>query len=323
MEDLSALLSVNGRVPRRAVLLADGSLGERVDHRDAPEVDRLSRLCEVYRVAAGLSCHSRHTSELIREALTSNSPATWDAVRDDVLTGDFDDEAAVATTQQEQGATMLVMCMVHAKDAHHLMGIACAMSRIVPRLSHEAKREVGTCLSFNLKAALDALALHGATLSRDVLNGLLDAFGKILGETEPSDSRVAEMVVHALQTKRTDFLRMFSRVGTGYLHHRPQILAMLIDHARAAVDYPSLALLARIAVEHPDLMNGHEQLLADIANACLSVAEMDVRTCTAAATLVRACAGCGTPLALSLAMALEACGCALVEASEHASEHAR
>lgn len=315
--EIAALLKVNGRLPRRAVLLPDGSLGDRVSHPGVPEVDLLSRLCEVCRQAAGQASHPRHTSALLEAALATNAPGPWDAVRDDLATGDFDVDAAVATVQQGQGCAALVTCLAGARNQMHMLGLACVMAVLLPKLTREARLELGTALGFQLRAVFDAILRHGATLSRDVLDAVLDGFGKVLATAGVADSRVADVVVHALHAKRYELLRMFVHVPTAYLRHKPQILATLLDAARTVAPtsrYPVVALLARIAADDPEVLRGQQEAVGDVAAACLSGAVNDARTCLAVASLVRVCSGCGNPVAAKLAMALEACASSLLNA---------
>ena len=87
---LATVLQVNGRIPRRAVLLGDGRLADRVHHPSAPEAELVSRVCEIVKHACGMPCQPRQTADVLERALTKNDTGAWEAIKDDLLTGDLD-----------------------------------------------------------------------------------------------------------------------------------------------------------------------------------------------------------------------------------------
>lgn len=314
MEQILAIVRVNGRVPRRAVLI-DGALGDRVSRPEAPEVDLLSRVCEIARQAMGVPCYPRRTFDVLDLALSGNAAGAWEALKDDLLTGDFNDAEALAVLRQGSNAASLVGCMVGARDSPHVVHIACVMSRLMDSLDEETRRELGKALACQLRAVMDSFVRHGALMSRDVRDAVLDGFGVLLERVDLDLARVADAVLYALGCKRDELLRLFLGYPGGMVTHRPAILPALLDRLTAAQSqarYPLVALLARILEAAPEVVTGHEVQLTDIVCSCMNDPELDARLCLALAGMVIATGGCGSPMALALGKGLGTCAGALV-----------
>lgn len=314
--EVAGVLRVGGKFPRRVVLLPDGGLGDRAQHPELPEVELLSRLCELARTAAGQPVWPRRTAELLDAALASNAPGAWEALRDDLLTGDLDLEAAAAVLRHSSNAATLVTCLVGSRDAAHMLHVAAVLSRVLDALSEESRVDVGRQLACQLRQVMDVFARHGALMSRDVRDAVLHGFGRTLALVGVSDAHVAELVLHALAQRRDELLRLFLHVPTAFVAHKPQVLAELLDRARAAPPherYPAVALLARVVAADPALVAGCERDVLDLAAAVVTVEPLDSRMCVAAATLAMAALGddATTPQAC-LARALRACAVELV-----------
>lgn len=323
-EALLAVLCVNDRVPRRAVLLPDGRLGDKVAHPTAAEVDVLSRVCEIVRAEHGVACQPRQTADLLERALATNCPGAWHAVKDDLVTGDLDMEAACAVLQQSCNPAMLLACLVAPRDAEHMMHVACLVARVLDRLSEEARAEMGRALAHQLRGLMDALIMHGAMMTREVVDGVADGFGRIIGSAcAVPDARVAELVGHAIARRKDELLRLFLHVPPSFVDHDPDLVAKLLERAKYAAPlhkYPTMAMLSRIAAARPTLIRGHEVRVMAIVRAALPE-QLDCRECMAAATLALAAAeGEGfvadAGMVKALARALRQCSGALVACAD-------
>ncbi len=314
--ELGAILKINGRIPRRAVLAEGGKLEDRTACRDAEEVELVSRLCEVARRACGQPVFSRHTPELLDAALASNLPAAWECVCDDILTNDLDLEAAAAMLRRPSNSSALISCLIAARDTRHMLHVATLLSRTLSMIDEESRAEMGRALACQLRPLVDALVTHGALLSRDVRDCVLDGFGRIMADVRVPGARVAECVAYVLERKRDELLRLFFHVSASFAEHQPGVVGQLLARMREvpkASRYPLLALLARIVTRRPDIVVGHERSLAQVIASSIPEEAMDCRECFAAACLAVATAGCGDPLAAALARALRACASALVD----------
>lgn len=319
MDQISSVLCVNGRIPRRAVLLGDGGLGDKVQHPAVAEVDLLSRLCEVARASGGQAVYPRRTTDLLEQALSTNHPGAWEAARDDLVTGDLDLDGAAAVVRYGSNSAALIACLVGARDGKHMMSVATVVGRVVDRLCEDSRAEVGRALACQLRAVMDAFVVHGALMSRDVRDAVLGGFGRIMATAGVPDARVAELVLYALSQRRDELLRLFLHVPTTFLAHRPQILAELLDRAKTApaqARYPAVALLARIVAADPGVISGFEREVSDVVCGVLphpTCTDLDSRMCLAAAVLTSAAGGCGNALCAALAKALQSCSAHLVE----------
>lgn len=322
MDQVAAVLRVNGRLPRRAVLLADGALGERAQHPQNAEVELLSRLCEISRTATGLASYPRRTEQLLEQALASNSAEAWSAIKDDLGTGDLDLESATAVLRCNANASALAACLVGARDSNHMVHVALLTSHVLDRLNSESKTELGRALACQLRSVMDAFITHSAFLSRDVRDGVLTGFGRLLAEVALPDATVADLVAYALDRRRDELLRLFLHCSPGFCCLRPELVGALLQRARSlphASRYPVVALLARAVAHKPDALRGHEHEAAQVAREALgdSNSEHDARSCLAAAALVAAAASRLPPdpaLVEALASALGSCAASLLSA---------
>lgn len=312
---LAGILRVNDRLPRRVVLLEDGSLADKAAWPQLPEVEVLSRVAEVVRSALKQPCHSRLAARLLEDALKTNDPGAWEAVRDDLMTGDMDTDAAVAIVQQGQGCSALVSCLVGARDDKHLTDVLVALAAVLPGLSEEARVELGRCAGYHLPAIADAFTRHSAFLTSDVRDAMLSGFGKVLAGAELEEGRLAEVVCTIISSRREELLRMFLHVPSSFARHTPDIVPRLVERAKAMPAcnrYPVLAMLAKLlhdGVPGTPRMTDVDDL---VRTTLLDTADsVDIRTCLATAAIVTAC-GAQDALCTALAKALAACSAALV-----------
>lgn len=315
---IASVLRVNGKLPRRAVLLPDGALGDKVQHPTVPEVDVLSRLCEITRASTGQPSWPRRTAELLELALTTNAPGAWEAARDDIVTSDLDLDAAAAVLRQGPNSAALVSCLVGSRNANHMLHIGAVLSRVLSVLSEESRVDVGHALACQLRGVMDVFVVHGALLSRDVRDAVLGGFARMLAAVSVPDAHVADLVLYALAQRRDELLRLFLHVPTTFVTHKPQILPDLLDRARKApahARYPAVALLARLVVADTTIVVGFERELMDVAAAAISCPVVDARSCVAAATLAMVATDKASP-EHALARALHSCSAAVVRARQ-------
>lgn len=320
MDQIIAILRVKGGIPRRAVVQADGRLADKTSLPDAPEVDLVSRLCEVARAAGGQACYPRQTAALLDRALADNDPGAWQAVRDDIVTGDLDIEACLAVLAHGSNSAALVGCLVGARSAKHLLHVCCLLARVMEGLREETRAEMGRALACQMRPLLDTLLQHGADMSLDVRDAAYDGMARILAGAALPDSRVADAVLHALERRREELLRVFLGVPAAFVEHRPQILPMLLGRLSKTVSasrYPCLELLARLLEHDGSAVAGAESAVVDAVACCLAASEdrLDSRACLAASRIL-ACLGGGR-----LVCAHEGLCAMLVRALQRTSKH--
>lgn len=314
MDHVRTVLKVNGAIPRRAVLLPDGGLGDRVHHPDVPEAELVSRLCEIARGPA--RSYSRRTADLLEQALTDNSPGAWQCVRDDLVTRDLDLDIAATVLRQSANAAALVACLVGARDNKHLVHVSCLLSQVLDRVCEETRTELGRAIACQLRPVMDVFVVHGAAMPRHVIESVLSGFGRTLAHAGIPDARVADGVMHALGAKRDDLLRLFLNVSPTFVDHREhQIVPALLARSKACTPqtrYPVIAMLARVMAHNPGMAAGCEPAIADLVRAALGTVPLDSRECLAAATLVSATQA-ATDVAGALARALQHTSSAIIQ----------
>jgi hypothetical protein len=319
MDQIRTILQINNVIPRRAVVLADGRLGDRVQWPGHPELDLLSRLCEVARASAGQPHHPRQTAELLEAALRDNAPGAWQCVCDDLSTDDLDLDVAAVVLRQPTHAAALVGCLVGARDGKHLLHVACLLTKVVDRLSEEARAEVGRALACQLRAVMHVLLVHGACMTRGVLEAALSGFGRLLARTGLPDCQVAEAVLWALGRRADDLLRLFLHVPPSFVDHRPhQVMPALLERAQATTPakYPLVAMLARVVDHRPELVHGLEGTLSEIIRGALPAEEFDARDALAAASLAVALGTCRDSTTAALGRALRHCSASFISEIE-------
>lgn len=294
MDQITAILKVKGAIPRRAVLLPDGRLADKTTCAGCAELDILSRLCEVVRGAHGMPCYPRQTAALLECALDGNEEGAWEAVRDDIITGDLDEGVCCAVLSHGSNASTLVGCVVGARNAKHLLHVCCMMAKALDdtRLRGETRSEMGRALACQLRPLLDTLLAHGAGMPLDVRDSVFDGLARVFAVAAVPDAHVADAALHAMECRREELLRVFLKVTPAFVDHRPQILPMLLDRLAGgsrSSRYPVLELLARILEHDPTALAGRERDTADLAAACMEGSgRVDSRECMAFARIVSA-----------------------------------
>lgn len=297
MDQILSIVRVKGHVPRRAVVLADGGLADKTSHPDCAELELLSRVCEVARASCGAPCYPRQTAALLERALADNDVGAWQAVRDDLVTGDLDAEVTCAVLSQGSNASALVACLIGARSAKHLLHVSCLMARALedPEFREETRAEMGRALACQMRPLLDTLVAHGASMPLDTRDAAYDGLGRVVAMAVLPDARVADAVLHVLERRREELLRLFLRVPASFVDHRPQILPALLGRLSSSVSatsrYPALELLARVLEHEPGAAAGAEQMLPGVLAACLkqrAKTGLDSRECLAASRIVAA-----------------------------------
>lgn len=324
MDQVAAVLRVKGRIPRRALVLPDGRLADKTACPGGQELDLLSRVCELARGAAGQPCYPRQTAALLELALAHNDPGAWQAVRDDLVTGDLDLEVCRAVLAQGSNASALVGCAVGARGSRHLLHVCCLLATVLgDHVREETRAEMGRALACQLRPLMDALLAHGVDMPLDTRDAAYDGLGRTLAAAALPDARVADAVLHALDLRREELLRLFLWVPASFVDHRPQVLPALLARLPAvprATRFPALELLARVLEHEPKAAAGAEAHVAGLLVACLEGDDgrLDSRECLAVSRIVRALGPSvesHAGLARVLARALEGTAAAVVRAA--------
>jgi hypothetical protein len=309
-----------GTVPPRRAVLKKGVICEK-SSADDEEVDVISRTCDILRVAFEISVVPRESGELMGACIKTNDPAAWSAACDDIRLEkmDWDRAIAVACTVPD-AAAVFVACLVNVQSHMHLVHAASVLTVFVPRTPPEMRTAFGKLLGLQLGPFLEAFARCSGSVRRDVREAILMGIGKVLDIADVPEASVADMFVDILRRRKDELLRLFLNVplrGAHLLAHRPELLGMLLERARAcppAARYPLLGMTLKLSTGVPGALAGREAQVAELARESLAAAlqsgSMDARVALVGSLLVQAAGA--DPLALALAGALEQAATALI-----------
>ena len=252
MDDIAAVLSAGtGRLPRRAALAEGGFVREK--RPGDAEIDVLSRVCELVAAALGAAVVPRRTDDALALAFGADLPMhAWDALRADVVTGDFLPERAVAPGDYERALasgdeTRLFVC-AHLPVPLGLRG-----------------------------ARLDLISLVRGMLGAPATPVATRAFQEVLASMDPpADVLAAALCAHPAAARLALRCRL-PQVAAAV----PGVVDALAAHAASVAPkhrYGPLAALALMGARLPDLAR------ATIVEG--SRVRLDVRTIAAASALL-------------------------------------
>ncbi len=246
----SLMCPAGGVHPPRRATLRKGLVAPRLTQAD-PEVEVLSRICELARLAAGMPVFPRDTGALLRTCLETNAPGAWDAMRTDILLGDADDAVIAKVFDEGYAVSALVVSMVSGNKAAVQDVIAC-VGTFLRVMSPLAKKEFARVLGFNLLPFIETFwksCANTYAARRDRETAIAD-LGRLLGECDMPPETLGDQLLLVLQNKRDDFAQLFVHAPMdAVLVARPQLLPAVMDRLRAvppANRYPLLSALVRL-----------------------------------------------------------------------------
>lgn len=303
-----ALTGLTGVLPRRAVALGDGRLGERRDHPELSELTSVSLACEALRRASNEPVYSRHTPHLVRQCLDDNDPGAWRALLDDMTTGDMDRAVALETLAAEDCAARFIACLITAQSGVHLWLVVCVLHRLWPDLAPPMTQRLSHGFQCSFDSLLKAVIRKTWDLAPDLRAGCISALGALMVWTTIPVPDLAAMMGACVTGAHDDALRLFLHAPIEDItRHAPELVQQLLSKAERAHQgsrYPSCALLAAMSREQ---LAPHADRVLRLAHAVLDTGAaqgtMDVKLLLACGALVKSVAPPRT-LEASLAHAL-------------------
>ena len=291
-----------GSLPRRAVVLPDGTLGDKADHPGLLEVTAVSLVCEVVRRSSGQPVFARHAAALVEQCLETNDRGAWEALLADVRSGDFSpaDSAAVMEVSQRS----IVHCIVAATPGRHFWAVVRAARHLLPLLSDPAARRTAGVFHQLFTEVVAAVARKGRDVSADERASSVTALGRMLAWCDIPVPRLAEML-DSCAARPDDVLRLFLFAPMPDIcRHAPGLVGMLVsraDKAHQASKYPACALLALLP---PDMVRPHADVVRSVGQRVLETAaaqgSVDPKLALAVSALLKLVAA---PRSLELALA--------------------
>lgn len=310
LDDIRGALSgLTGRLPRRAVALPDGGLGERRDHPELSELSCVSVACESIRKARNEPVFSRHTPHLLHQCFSDNDPEAWRALLDDVATADLDATQTLEFLAGNDRAAQFATCAVTARSGMHMWLVVRAMEQFWPALGHSLRDRLSTAFQTNFSSLASAIANRTRDLTPDQRAGCITALGTVLAATTVPLPKLEAMLDHVLRAPDIDLLRLFLFAPVRELAERaPALVARLVDKAQRspqAARYPACALLAALT---KDQLQPHADRVLALAKQAVDtgVAQgtIDAKLLLACGVLIKAVA---TPRSLEASLAHALC----------------
>lgn len=304
-----ALSGLTGTLPRRAVVLPGGDLGDRVANPGLPEVPAVSLACEALRRAAGEPVFSRSTRHLLEQCLATNDPGAWRALLDDEATGDQDEGAAAAYWASPASLHRLVWCLAAAGSGTHLWLGVRALQGVLALTGKPGAHVLGLAFHHQFPELVRTLSKRCKDISADQRAYAIATLGRLIAWCDIPHDSLARMLGTALDGAPDDVLRLFVHAPMPALAARdPDLVPKVLRRAERASQagrYPSLALLAVLAPEqlaaHGERVRALVQKTLDTATAQGSVEPGMALAC---GVLARAAATATKSLDATLAHAL-------------------
>jgi hypothetical protein len=293
-------------VPRRAVLTPCGKIQEKLDLKtqDAQEVKLLSELCEVVRQSNGMPVYPRSTGDLVTMCLSSNNCGAWEALYNDIRTGDVTLATATATlfggSQSGGGACVLVQCMMAATNDTHLLYIVYCITHLVDHAAPEQTAALATALAARMPG--DLISMLGAKLMsirREMRSVMLTSIARLLAKVDIPLAPLTESLTDILRNNNSiELVALFVYLPVSqFVEINPDIVDLLMSRcakAAPASRYPALAVLGHMVNKMPDLASTarRQELLMAIVQSTLvafcktkPAAPVDARTMFVSAIL--------------------------------------
>lgn len=248
----AALSGLTGELPRRAVVLEDGSVRDKTACPALPEVTAVSLACEILR-AGSTPVYSRHTPTLLGQCLDGNDPGAWRALLDDTTTGDMDVAAAAAFWSDAANLHGVVQCLVNASTGMHMWVIVCVVRHMLRTLGRAAEVDLGRIFHRMCPDIVRAILRRTADINADCRATIAQTLGGLMMWCDIPVPDLVAMVQTVVDTAHDDTMRLFLHAPLAALvEHTPSLAEKVLKRAERATlaqCYPSCTLLAAMTEE--------------------------------------------------------------------------
>ena len=296
------------KLPRRAVVRPDRTIGDRTEDPGLPEVPVLSRACALLGASLGHAVHSTDTADLLRACLEANQEGAWRALLDDVDTGDFDDAAAGGVFGPHAGGKSpgrLIECAADATSGVHVSLVVLAVRRLAPLLHQEWHRKrmaEAFAAGTTFPAIVDAVTrmYTDSAASPEVMATVASTLSSVVDWGSMQLQNVANMMEACLDNAPADAMRLFTKAPVARaVAMRPALAELLVAKAERGGAQSCYSACALLAVVDPALLDAHRvRVLALVHRAlgdmCTQRRMVDAKLGVACGVLLEKRAGKGT-----------------------------
>lgn len=248
-----ALTGLTGVLPRRAVLLGDGRVADKLTSPLSQEIVPVSLVCEILRRETREPVYPRHTPNLLSQCLSTNDPGAWRALLDDATTADLDAAAMTAFWSDAERMDRLVDCLVNAMSGMHVWLVIRAMQEVLPAVDQAHTAELGSAFQRKFPAIVRTVSRRVRDISVDMRGGAITVLGKLMAWCNIPTPGLTAMMDTVLVSGVDEVLRLFMFAPVPALvDHDPSLVEKVLARAERASHsqrYPSCSLLALMTAE--------------------------------------------------------------------------
>ncbi|AGE48606.1 hypothetical protein PBCVAN69C_671L [Paramecium bursaria Chlorella virus AN69C] len=264
----------SSKPPRRAVIV-DGAIQEKKNHPGSVEIEAISKLMEQECERQGGKSIPRFTTQLMEKAISTNDADCWEAMCDDIDTGDFDSSAVTALfSQNETLPVMFITCLVTSKDINQFMMMLRVFYVISKDFTEEIKDVVSKTITCQSKSFLDVLIRFVPYVKRDLRDAVLEEISKFINVTELGVGSIVEMITVTINMKKFEFLRIFMNIDTSKCFENNKLFETIVSKVKntpATQKHYIISFIAKIITEIPTLADEFQTQLKDMITHTLNL----------------------------------------------------
>lgn len=246
---------------RRAVLV-DGNLADRRDHPDCEEIAQVSILLEKQRTQLGEKSISRFSTILVEEAVTTNDPAMWRAIADDITTKDLDVKSVhVLLANNLSLPSLFVSCLVTSKTREQILDMLVFFYEISHDIPQEVKEAIGVAITCQWKTFVNCLITVVSQASGKVKDVYFKEIGKFVNFSQLTPESISSMIREIVKVKKTELLTVFLLCDLKRCVDA-ELFDMLLK--TRSPKHTAVLLIAKIIDESPDFVVSHQNAIEDM-----------------------------------------------------------
>jgi hypothetical protein len=261
------------KLPRRVVII-DGILNEKKDHPGSIEVEAVSKLMEQERERRGDKIIPRFTTQLMEKAIATNDIDFWEAIGNDIDTGDFDSQSvSTLFSQNETLPVMFMTCITTSKDINHFMLILRVFYAVSKDFTDDIKENISKTITCQAKSFLDVIIRFVPYVKRDLRDAVLEELSKFINVVDIGIDSIKEMLTTVITMKKFEVLKIFMNIDTTKCFDNTQLFETIVSKVKATPatqKHYILTFIAKVIKEMPGLADDYMQQLADVITQTLS-----------------------------------------------------
>lgn len=290
MEEIASALGGFGcPLPRRAIVLEDGTVGDKTLRPQAVEVVTVSLACEALKRQTGLPVYPRSTRALLDVCLRLNDRGAWGALLDDLRTHDVD-MAELREVMRDSECT-LAECIVTATPGQHFWTVVKVTRLVAKELDECTVLRMGLAFQRLFVQVLHAVNARPRDVSVDERAQCVTDLGKLIVWCQVPAHVLAEHL-ELCRGMGDDVLLLFLFAPLEEVYeHAPATIDFLVERLCRNQLYQKYPPCALLALAPPRFLEPHagalQQACADMLNTAAAQGSIDPKLALACASVAR------------------------------------